>query len=35
VRRTTRRGLWLDSSGQSTEETVEEVLRRWPEALLS
>lgn len=35
ARTTPRIGLWLDSSGQSAEQTVEEILRRaWQEALV-
>lgn len=34
-RRTPRIGLWLDTSGQTPEETVREILgRAWPEAVL-
>lgn len=32
---TTRLGLWLDNSTQSPEETVDEILRRWHEAVVS
>ncbi|MER7013019.1 AAA family ATPase [Saccharopolyspora sp. NPDC000359] len=32
--RTPRLGLWLDTSDQTPEQTIEEVLRRWPEAVV-
>ncbi|MER6989923.1 AAA family ATPase [Saccharopolyspora hirsuta] len=31
---TPRLGLWLDTSDQTPEQTVEEILRRWPEAVV-
>uniref|UniRef100_UPI000B82959C AAA family ATPase n=1 Tax=Saccharopolyspora kobensis TaxID=146035 RepID=UPI000B82959C len=31
---TPRLGLWLDTSGQTPEQTIEEILRRWPEAVV-
>lgn len=31
---TPRMGLWIDSSAQTAEETVDEILARWDEALI-